>query len=173
MMNNLSALESVLFDDRSVRQLLGSFNQNEMQQLSGEIYAKLYWRKRKPDWYKDDSNRLFARLRQVQRIVKKRLKTGNVKPELTENGCVMERFNFPLGDSLDFCQRFLRHPGWQVVLLGSSHPYCPREAARVSSGRCFIVGVSDRSPAKSSEHGGNHLEGRCAPCASGEDAEAR
>ncbi|RYA90701.1 hypothetical protein DD602_27450, partial [Enterobacter cloacae complex sp. 743-2DZ2F-22B] len=48
-------------------------------------------------------------------IIKKRLKTGKVKPELTENGSVMERFNFPYGDTLDFFHRYLRHPKWEVV----------------------------------------------------------
>ncbi|MDF7712079.1 hypothetical protein PUR37_24915, partial [Klebsiella pneumoniae] len=106
-MKNLSALEAVLDYDKPSRRFLDELNENQMKDLSGEIFAKLYWSKRNPQWYEKDTNRLFARLRWVQRIIKKRLKTGKVKPELTENGSVMERFNFPYGDTLDFFHRYL------------------------------------------------------------------
>ena len=118
-MNTLANLESVMFQPKALSRYLGSLNRNQMQHLDGEIFAKLYWRKRNPDWYKDESNKLFARLRWTKRLIKQRLKTGNVKPELTENGSVMERFNFPFGDSLDFSCRFLRHSGWEVIFQES------------------------------------------------------
>ncbi|NMS52502.1 hypothetical protein, partial [Vibrio parahaemolyticus] len=82
-MKNLSALEAVLDYDKPSRRFLDELNENQMKDLSGEIFAKLYWSQRNPQWYEKDTNRLFARLRWVQRIIKKRLKTGKVKPELT------------------------------------------------------------------------------------------
>lgn len=120
-MSTLANLESVLFQNKALSQYLGSLNRNQMQHLDGEIFAKLYWRKRNPDWYKDDNNKLFARLRWVKRLIKKRLKTGNVKPELTVHGSEIERFNFLFGDSLDFSCRFFRHPGWEVVFQESGY----------------------------------------------------
>ncbi|MEQ1965910.1 hypothetical protein ABLA30_02365 [Xenorhabdus nematophila] len=118
-MKKLSALESVLNHDKPSRRFLDGLNENQMKDLSGEIFAKLYWSKRNPQWYEKDTKRLFARLRWIQRIIKKRLKTGKVKPELTENGSVMERFSFPYGDTLDFFHRYLRHPKWEVMYQDS------------------------------------------------------
>ena len=74
-MNTLANLESVMFQSKALSRYLGSLNRNQMQHLDGEIFAKLYWRKRNPDCYKDESNKLFARLRWTKRLIKKRLKT--------------------------------------------------------------------------------------------------
>jgi hypothetical protein len=114
-MHLLSTLESSLSDDKAVRNLIASINQNEATQLSNEIYAKFYWNKRNPQWYESESRQSMARLRKAHRILKKRLKTGRVKPELTESGCTVERFNYPIGDTLDFWATFLRDSGWRVV----------------------------------------------------------
>lgn len=62
-MKNLSALEAVLDYDKPSRRFLDELNENQMKDLSGEIFAKLYWSKRNPQWYEKDTNRLFARLR--------------------------------------------------------------------------------------------------------------
>lgn len=118
-MNNLAALETVLLQGKSTSDLLDSLNRNEMEQLDAELDAKFYWNKRNPDWFKDESNKMFAKLRKVKRVVKKRLKTGKVKPELTENGSEIDRFNFPFGDTLDFSNRFLNQPGWEVEFQDS------------------------------------------------------
>lgn len=119
-MSTLSTLESKLGHDMAMRCFLGTLNRNEMEHLSGEIFAKFYWNKRNPHWYSDDSKRLFALLRRAERIIKKRLKTGRVKPELTEHGSIIERSNFPNGDTLSFWERCL-NGFWRVAYQDSSY----------------------------------------------------
>ncbi|HGW8721498.1 TPA: hypothetical protein ACSPOE_004011 [Klebsiella pneumoniae] len=55
-MKNLSALEAVLDYDKPSRRFLDELNENQMKDLSGEIFAKLYWSKRNPQWYEKDTN---------------------------------------------------------------------------------------------------------------------
>ena len=115
-MSNLTALEAVLCHEGSSRSFLDTLDENKMRDLSGEILAKFYWRRRNPHWYLKDTNQLFAKLRWIHRLIKKRLNTGRVQPELSENGSVMERFNFPVGDVLEFSIHYLRRQsGWEVV----------------------------------------------------------
>lgn len=110
---NLSDLESVLSHDRAVRQHLDQLNRNQMVNLEGEIFAKLYWQKRNPEWFRDDNKRVFARLRWVQRLIKKRLAANRVKPELSEFGLEVTRYHAP-GNIYSFENRHLRVDGWEL-----------------------------------------------------------
>lgn len=114
-MDNLQSLEAVLHHDAAIRHFIGTLNRNEMEDLSGEVFAHFYWLKRNPGWFKRETRKKHASLRKAQRIIKKRLATDNVSPEWSEGGSVVERIYFPMGDTLDFAAQHLKHPGWNVV----------------------------------------------------------
>ncbi|EGR2699460.1 MULTISPECIES: hypothetical protein [Vibrio] len=119
-MTTLASLESTLNHDMAMRRFLDTLNRNEMERLSGEIDAKFYWNKRNPQWYSSDNARLFALLNRAKRIIKKRLKTGRVKPEQTEHGSIIERSHFPLGDTLTFWNCYL-NDSWRIAHQDSSY----------------------------------------------------
>lgn len=109
----LSNVKAVLGHDASVRQYLNQLDRNQMVHLDGEIYGELYWLKRNPQWFKDQKKQVFARLRWVQRLVKKRLATNRVKPELTANGLEVSRSHH-LGNIYCFERYRLRAEGWEL-----------------------------------------------------------
>ncbi|ABO92442.1 hypothetical protein KAM338_40120 [Aeromonas caviae] len=119
-MNNLSTLETMITRDSAARRFVEQLDKNELSSLSGEIFAKFYWYKRNPQWFKKDTNRQFARLRWIWRIIKKRLSTGRAKPELTVHGSEIERFKHFGGDAWVFFQHQLR-AGWEIAF--SPSPY--------------------------------------------------
>ncbi|MND15820.1 hypothetical protein D3C80_60540 [compost metagenome] len=119
-MNNLSTLETMITRDSAALRFVEQLDKNELSSLSGEIFAKFYWYKRNPQWFKKNTNRQFARLRWIWRIIKKRLKSGRAKPELTVHGSEMERFKHFGGDAWTFFSQHLRG-GWEIVAVPS--PY--------------------------------------------------
>ena len=51
-MNNLSTLETMITRDSAARRFVEQLDKNELSSLSGEIFAKFYWYKRNPQWFK-------------------------------------------------------------------------------------------------------------------------
>lgn len=119
-MNNLSTLEAIITRDSAARRFVEQLDKNELKSLAGEIFAKVYWFKRNPQWFEKDTKRQFARLRWIQRIIKKRLISGRAKHELTEHGSQIERFSYLGGDAWEFFQRHLK-TGWEIAYAPS--PY--------------------------------------------------
>ena len=51
-MNNLSTLETMITRDSAALRFVEQLDKNELSSLSGEIFAKFYWYKRNPQWFK-------------------------------------------------------------------------------------------------------------------------
>ena len=69
---------------------LRTLDANEAHDLYGQIEAQWYWQKRNPYWF-TDSRKSRALVKFCHRLVKKRLRTGNVSPELSVNGSILQR----------------------------------------------------------------------------------
>ncbi|MFL0919295.1 hypothetical protein ACJO10_21265 [Vibrio parahaemolyticus] len=111
------------------------FNMKEVQLLVDELnktksYSPTMDDLFKPALYKtgkvvdsngnDEEHKEFALLNRAKRIIKKRLKTGRVKPEQTEHGSIIERSHFPLGDTLTFWNCYL-NDSWRIAHQDSSY----------------------------------------------------
>ena len=100
-MNNLSTLETMITRDSAARRFVEQLDKNELSSHPGRFLPSSTGTNVIPSGSKD-TNRQFARLRWVWRIIKKRLSTGRAKPELTVHGSEIERFKHFGGDAWCF-----------------------------------------------------------------------
>jgi hypothetical protein len=91
MTYQLPKFSSILNHDAQVRAHLKTLNQNQARDLLGEIFGHLYWFKKKAVWAKTDSRKYIAGIRRLHRLTSKRLKTGQLQPERSRNGLILER----------------------------------------------------------------------------------
>ena len=87
--------------DSAALRFVEQLDKNELSSLSGRFSRSSTGTNVTPVVQKD-TNRQFARLRWIWRIIKKRLKSGRAKPELTVHGSEMERFKHLGGDAWMF-----------------------------------------------------------------------
>jgi hypothetical protein len=115
MSNQLHAIKKILAStihpERPLRSALAGLNKNQALSLQGEIYAELYWAKRNPEWFKDESRKYFASIRRVYRWVANRLKKGAFLPERNQNGLIVERSHW-IGTIEQFEARLCRTNKW-------------------------------------------------------------
>lgn len=97
----------------NMRAFIGMLNKNEMEILSGELHSEFYWYKKYPEWYSEDKY-FMSKLKQAKRLVKKRLKTGRVRPELSDLGAVIDRFYLPFGGTPLLVTVYLSS-SWEMV----------------------------------------------------------
>lgn len=121
-MNGIIALEQRAFETAATNEFLDSLDRDRMQKLFYEIDAEFYWQRRNPSWKTSTSNKLTAWYKKIQRNVKKRLKTGRVKPCLTLHGSTKEHVSLGLLDGpYDYETRCLSNPNWQCLWMDA---YC-------------------------------------------------
>ena len=105
-----------------ITQQIRSFHANKMEDLIGEIWGHFFWAKKVPlHFKKGKTNRSIAFLKKIERKLKKRLKSGNVQPELTLLGSIIERNHHIDGDDRAFHLLYLRGDGWTSLFC---QEYC-------------------------------------------------
>lgn len=105
-----------------ITQQIRSFHANKMDTLIGEIWGHFFWAKKAPFRFKKGkTNRSVAFLKKLERKLKKRFKSGNVKPELTLLGSTITRNHHIDGDNRAFHLLYLKGEGWKTFFY---QEYC-------------------------------------------------
>lgn len=123
MDNLISKLKAFSDSDVEATQFIEALNQNQLEQLSKEICARIGFNKQYPDLTISDSHTQEF-LNRMDIVVNKRLDDGLAKPEEYAPGCTRKYFNTLLS-----CKQFEEvnmkpENGWKLaVRVDSDHCY--------------------------------------------------